>query len=200
MYRTDRRNSGCAIGIRRGIRYRIWEDYYSDMLSVDIETSLGKIEIGTAYIPPSIGHLHYPDFLSLFKKPHPVYFIGDVNANHIHLGTSSNNTTGHQLTMLINRGHLTHEGPNFPTFITGRSKTIPDRILHNNHTFHNTFAEPGPPTTSDHIPIVYNISANPIQIPIRERFSFRLANWEGYREQLGQCRLIGQLDSVGSMG
>ena len=146
---------------------------------------MGQIEIGTGYIPPRVGYLHYPDFFKLFYKNRPVYFIGDLNGRSRTLGYGNTNAVGQQLDLLMDRGHLRHEGPHFPTFISNRSQTTPDVILTNKYTVHNTYAEQGPLVTSVHTPIVHTISSSPIQIAIRPRLSFKQANWEGYKHILG---------------
>ena len=69
----DERRCGCAIGVRKNLVYRIREDYFSDLLSIEIETSLGPIIVATSYIPPRIGYLHYPDYFRLFSYRKPVY-------------------------------------------------------------------------------------------------------------------------------
>lgn len=195
----NERRSGCAIGIRNSLVYRVREDFESDLLSIEIETSLGPIIIATAYIPPRVGYLHYPDYFRLFNNRKPVYFIGDLNARDYVLGNGNSNKTGKLLGNLIRNGHTKHIGPNFPTFINNRSCTSPDIILTNNHTYHNSFAEPGPLTSCDHIPIVFTISSKPILIPIRERNSYVQANWEGYGRELEQTASIGRLETVGDI-
>jgi hypothetical protein len=91
---------------------------------------------------------------------------------------------------LIDRGHAIHDGPYFPTFITHRSKTSPDIVLTNKQVYQNTFSEIGPLTSSDHIPIVYTISNNPIQIPILQRINFKKANWDRYRDNLSANPIV----------
>lgn len=182
--KLDSAHSGSAIAVKRGLIYRIKEDYYSDLITVTIETNLGPVEIATTYIPPRTGYLHYPDFHSLFTTKHPVYFLGDLNARHRCLGHSNNNITGTQIATLIDRNHVRHEGPDFPTYITNARKTAPDIILTNNSTYHNTIAEIGPATPSDHIPILYKISTNPLMIPIPPRPAFKKADWEEYKRIL----------------
>ena len=129
----------------------------------------------------------------LFNISKGVYFIGDLNGRSRGLGYSSTNTVGQQIDMLVDRGHAVHEGPNFPTFISNRSQTTPDIILTNKHAIHNTYAEQGPLVTSDHTPIVYTINSSPIQIPIKQRHSFKQANWQGYKQQLLQVPADGIL-------
>ena len=195
----NERRSGTAIGVRKSLVYRIREDYESDLLSIEIETSLGPIIIATAYIPPRVGFLQYPDYYRLFSFSKPVYFIGDLNARDRTLGHNNSNTVGKALGNLIRNGHARKIGPNFPTFITNRSSTTPDIILTNNRTIHNSYSEPGPLTSCDHIPIIVTISSNPILIPIRERNSYKQANWEGYRQELEQTNRIGRLETVGEI-
>ncbi|KAF9756153.1 RNA-directed DNA polymerase from mobile element jockey [Nosema granulosis] len=154
------------------------------MLSVTVKTSLGDVVLATAYVPPRTGYLHYPDFHALLSKKTPTYFLGDLNARHMRLDNANDNTAGRQVIQLIDRGYATHEGPFFPTYITHRSKTSPDIILANSSVFHNTYAESGPLTPSDHIPIMFTISTSPIQIPVRERTNFVRADWDKYREIL----------------
>ena len=61
----NEKNSGCAIAIRNNIRYQVKDDFESDILSITVETTLGPIVIATAYIPPRVGYLHYPDYFSV---------------------------------------------------------------------------------------------------------------------------------------
>ena len=75
-----------------------------------------------------------------------------------------------------------HDGPYVPTFIT--SKTRPDIILKNPEAFHNIFAELGPLTSSDHIPIIYEISTTPICTEINPRLNFRKADWKKFKSML----------------
>uniref|UniRef100_A0A2P2HYG4 RNA-directed DNA polymerase from mobile element jockey-like n=1 Tax=Hirondellea gigas TaxID=1518452 RepID=A0A2P2HYG4_9CRUS len=160
------------------------------MLSVRLETDIGLVEIGTAYVPFRIGYLHYPDYYRFFNRSYPSYFLGDMNARSAALGHRNDNTMGIQLATLVNRNHAQHIGPNFPTFITHRSKSSPDIILGNKHMIYNYSAEPGQLTPSDHIPIIFTISTNPIQVPIRERSNFRKADWRKYSDQLGREDII----------
>ena len=84
----------------------------------------------------------------------------------------------------MEKGIAKHDGPYFPTFITNRSKTSPDIILKTPEAFHNTFAELGPLTSSDHIPIIYKISTAPIYTEINPRLNFRKADWEKFKNML----------------
>ena len=106
----------------------------------------GKLTITTAYIPPRHILLEYGEYYRLFRKNHPVYFLGDLNARHQCIGNNDNNHRDIMISKLINRGHIQHLGPQFPTFINHRSATKPDIILSNNKTYHHYHLSPGPLT------------------------------------------------------
>ena len=89
--KVNERNNGCAIAIKSNIKHRIREKFHSDLLSIELDTELGIIEIATSYVPPRVGYLHYPDFYRLLKQNHPVYYLGDLNARSRELGSRSDN-------------------------------------------------------------------------------------------------------------
>ena len=88
------------------------------MLSVEIYTNLGIVEVATSYVPRKIGFLHFPDFYTLFRQDHPVYYLGDLNARCSYLGSSNDNPIVKQVKTIMEKGIVKHDGPYFPTFIT----------------------------------------------------------------------------------
>ena len=181
---TDRVHGGTAIAIRSTIKYRLHDDFESDLLAVTVETRQGPLTIATDYIPPSVGYINFIDYNYLLNRRYPVYLFGDLNARHSILGHNNNNTVGNNLSQLIGANRARHLGPNFPTLLRGTGCTTPDIVLCNRVAFHNIHLEGGPLTSSDHIPIIARISGNPIQIPIKPRYQFDRADWEGYQEEL----------------
>ena len=75
-------HNGAAIAIKHNITYKIQEDFESDMLAIELETTQGPITIATAYSPIREQYLHLPDYYKLIHKQHPTYFFGDINAKH----------------------------------------------------------------------------------------------------------------------
>ena len=65
----------------------------------------------------------------IFQKTDPVYFIGDLNANHEAFGYRTNNLNGRLIKDLINKNLVTHWGPEFSTLVRREGK--PDIILPN---------------------------------------------------------------------
>lgn len=182
--KNNENHAGAAIAIKKSIKFKLHDDFNTDLLAVTIETLQGPLTVGTAYIPPRQNYLNIIDYHKLLKFNNPVYFIGDLNAVHPSIGNTTANTRGNNLYHLISRGLCYHVGPNFPTYFSHNAATSPDIILRNHLAFYNVLSLPGPLTPSDHIPIIMTISANPIQIPIRPRLHFRKARWKEYKSHL----------------
>ena len=79
---------------------------------------------------------------------------------------------------------LAHLGPNFPTYITSGTHTKPDIILCNKHIYHNHYSELGPVTASDHLPIIFTITASAIKIPVPERFNTKATDWDIFQNEI----------------
>ena len=186
-YQTNKTNTihdGVAIAIKQNIPHRIIDNYTSEMLSVIIQTSAGDIQIATAYTPPRRPTPPATDLLKIANSHLPTYLLADLNARHFTLGHNNSNQIGTTLARIMNLGKLYHIGPNFKTFL-GRHQGTPDIILTNNKAFHNYYIQPGPLTTSDHLPIVLTLSTSPIQIPRKHtKLDMRHADWIGYRQDL----------------
>lgn len=170
-------SDGSAIAIKKHINYKLLDIFISDLIAIEISTSSGKIIIATLYQPPARNYLPIPDFLTLFRRNIPVYFLGDLNANHPTLGYQHSNTKGRQINRLIQNGAIQHIGPDFPTFYTHGRGTTPDIILSNHRVYHNIHTEQGPLSTSDHIPIILTISASPILVPSPPKPNYSKADW-----------------------
>ena len=52
---------GSAIAIKNNIPHKVYDDYDTDVLAVEIETSLGPIIISTTYLSPRRLYLPFPD-------------------------------------------------------------------------------------------------------------------------------------------
>lgn len=76
---------------------------------------------------------------------------------------------------------LQHLGPSFPTLIRHNSATSPDIVI-NRYGYFNYRFTPGSLTTSDHLPVIMEISTNPILIPTTPRSDYKNADWDKYKE------------------
>ena len=189
VYTSNEENSthrGTAIAVKKTIKHEIIDGYDDDLMVLKIHTRLGPIIIATDYISPSAECINYYDYNYLMKRKDPVYFIGDINARSSILGHRNNNVVGRSVAHLIELGLAKRHYCGFPTYIGYNASSNPDIMLSNKAAYHNVHLEPGPQTTSDHVPLVVKVSTNPIAIPIEPRKQFTHANWTNYREELQQ--------------
>lgn len=182
--KLNERHAGAAIAIKKGIPYRLQDDFESDMIGITLTIDNSPVTIVTTYVPPRINYLNLIDFNKVLKLPHPSYILGDLNARHWTLGNTNCNPKGHNLNKFIISRKCSIIGPYFPTYIGYNATTAPDLVIGNKKTFHNIKLTPGPKTPSDHIPIVAILQCSPILIPIRPRRQFTKANWELYKGTL----------------
>lgn len=182
--KENERQAGVAIAIRKNIEHQLWDDFDDDLLAVKVKTRRGPIIVSTLYSPPRRNYLPVGDLGRLLHRNLPVYLFGDLNAQHHTFGYNYANTKGRILVDMINRGQISHMGPDFNTLINRNGR--PDILLVNRHNIMNTAVIQGDITTADHIPIVVKLSTNPIIVEDKRIKDYRNANWELFREKLEQ--------------
>ncbi len=178
------------------IKYKLYDDFETDFLAIEVETSLGPVIIATTYLPPRRPYLPYPDMHRLLDNNVPTYILGDFNGRHTVFGNKENNTVGKSLVNLINQGKLIHLGPFFPTFFLQNSSTNPDKIFSNKHHYLNCFSEPGGTTTSDHLPIIFNLSTRPFINEKPKAFKLYGADWDLFQYKLDSQLNLENLDDL----
>ncbi len=186
-------SDGSAIAIKHGLFHKLMDDFDTDFLAVEINTTLGPVVIATTYLPPRRPYLPFPDMYRLMSNNIPTYIVGDFNCTHTLFGNRTNNTVGKSLTQLINQGKLIHMGPHFPTFIRQGTATNPDKVFSNKHSYLNTMIEPGNASSSDHIPIVLKLSTKPFLINQKPTYQFCKADWELFKKNLDEKTTVKNL-------
>lgn len=180
---TQALHDGSAIAIKYNLQYKLLDNFETDFLAVEVNTTLGPVIIATTYLPPRRPYLPFPDMYTLLNNTIPTYIIGDFNCSHMNLGNRRNNNVGKSL-ILIDQGKLLHLGPHFPTFIRSGSATNPDKIFSNKHSYLNTLIEQGNITSSDHLPIIFKLSTKPFYIKQTETYNMGKANWNLFKATL----------------
>lgn len=99
---TENIYDGSAIGIKHNIKHKLFDNFDTDFIAVEIETSLGPIQVATTYLPPRRPFLPYTDMYRLLSNSIPTYILGDFNGRHSVFGNKNNNTVGKSLSNLIN--------------------------------------------------------------------------------------------------
>ena len=169
------------------------DDFDTDFLAIEIETSLGPIIIATTYLPPR-PFLPYTDMHKLLSNSIPTYILGDFNGRHTTFGNRDNNTVGKSLINLINQGKMINLGPNFPTFFTHNSTSSPDKVFSNKHNYLNCICEPGDVTTSDHLPIIFKLSTVPFLKGKPKTLKIHKADWDLFQHKLDQQINVSDLE------
>ena len=184
---SGQQSSGSAIAVRTSLACR-WKPVTRDgMLRVVLELEHERVVLATHYLPPRAADAGLiRDIRCIADECLPTYFLSDVNAHHRSMSHTFNDNRGKIITQAVCNGHVLYLGPHFDTFISGGHRGRPDTVLANNKTHHSYFLSPGPPTTSDHCPVIMKISARPIRIPIKTRFAPAKADWARYRAQCNE--------------
>ncbi len=181
---TENIYDGSAIGIKHNINHRLFDDFDTDFIAIEIDTSLGPIQVATTYLPPRRPFLPYTDMHRLLSNSIPTYILGDFNGRHSIFGNRDNNTVGKSLSNLVNQGKLIHLGPYFPTFLSHNSSTTPDKIFANKHHYLNHIIEQGDITTSDHLPVILKLSTTPFIIEKQKTYKINKADWDLFQHKL----------------
>lgn len=127
---------GSAIAIKHNLQHKLFDDYDTDFLAVELQTALGPIIVATTYLPPRRPYLPFTDMYKILNNIIPAYILGDFNGAHKSFGNKTDNIVGKSLSSLISQDRMLHLGPSFPTF-THISATNPDKIFSNKHNFLN---------------------------------------------------------------
>ena len=184
--RSGEGNDGVAIAVKRGMRYEITDNFEAECIAVRLHTATGPITAATCYLPPRRGYrLPYPDLIRIISRQEPVYLAGDFNAHHAVFGYRHENPSGVGLSRLIDQGRLDYIGPNFPTYVDYHGSHRPDGVFTNARQHHCHRVTPGPVTTSDHLPMVIDVSCDAITIPAPSRYVYKRANWPEFTKAIG---------------
>ena len=153
-------------------------------------TQHGSILVATTYTRPNT-HIPFADINNLFNYNEPTYILADFNATHTTFNHNMNNGHGIQLAQLCTLKHLRFLGPDFFTSFPGcGGRGRPDLVLTNRLSLHlHHHLSPGPVCGSDHIPIVFYVSSNPIAIPSPPRQDYTKTDWDNFAITLENINL-----------
>ncbi|MPC21738.1 putative RNA-directed DNA polymerase from transposon X-element [Portunus trituberculatus] len=132
----------------------------------------------------SFDDLPYPTqiFFDFYTYRRQFSLWGDLNARYTYLGYTTTNQVGRDIVDYFRRHTACHIGPHFPTFYNYNVSSSPDIAITNRVNFLHYSLSPGPLTTSDHIPIILDISTSPLLIPSPQTFNFHKTNWDSFKD------------------
>lgn len=184
-------HSGVAILVKKTLRHQVETATTNDnFIWATIHTDEGPLTVATFYKPPRDDFLPLLDLQAVLGLGHPTVVLADANVHHRHFGHRTTDPLGTLLEDFCQQHDLHFMGPNFNTFYSGRNKGRPDIILGNQQLLllaHHVTE--GAKTPSDHLPVMLQLSSNPIAVPCPERPNYNRANWDAFKEQLEELPL-----------
>ena len=178
---SNEAHAGVAIAVKKGIQYKIIEEFEDDFLGIQLDTSRGLINLVTVYRPPR-RYLCIPDVMKTQRKNELTYLIGDLNLRHPFIGHTDRNNPGIIFSNLVNNNSYQYMGPDFGTMAYRGDNSKPDIVFNNNKGHLHYRMEQGQITTSDHLPLLMTLSTSPIMYPIKERYVKKLTKWDKFEK------------------
>ena len=195
VFATNKNNensAGVAIAIRKGLEFKLLNNFDHDTIGVQIQTQSGPLILMTNYTPPRKINLPNSDLLYAIQNNYPVIIAADMNTRHSMFGYSRpNNPKGRQLYKLVFDNKLNYIGPGFPTYFSYNNifGTKPDSVLTNNKFYFNYHIQPGGMGPSDHMTLNLNISCKPILVNCPPREDYENTNWKKYNNSFSEFSL-----------
>ena len=185
-------SAGVAVCVKKTIKHKILDDFYGDMLGINLETSRGPVTIITTYLPPRRNDIPLAELRRELQKNQAVYIFGDLNAKHQTLGNTRTNNNGQEIANLIRNDICSFRGPDFNTLIRRAGTGHPDIILGNRNALFYSRIYEGNISTSDHIPVVLELSTKPIMIPVTPRLNMKKTNWENFQSLVREEMIVNE--------
>ena len=190
IFATNKNNensAGVAIGVRKGLNFKVLNNFDYDTIGIQIQTRTGPLIILTNYSPPRRTNIPNSDLEYAIQNNWPVLILADLNARHSMFGyTGKSNPKGRQLNKLVFNNKLNYVGPGFPTYFSHNNiyGTKPDSVLTNNKFYFNYHITPGGMGPSDHMAIHLQVSCDPILVKCPAYENYDKTNWVKYKENL----------------
>ena len=196
VFATNKNNensAGVALAVKKGLKFKILDNFDHDTIGVQIQTKSGPLIIMTNYSPPRHRNIPNADLNYAIQNNWPVLIAADLNARHSMFGyTGRSNPKGRQLNKIVFNNNLNYIGPGFPTYFSHNNTqgTKPDIVLSNNKFYYNYHIKPSGMGPSDHMGINLKISCEPILVecPIWE--DYKNTKWGAYKNTLIDIPLI----------
>ena len=121
----------------------------------------GPVVINTVYLPPRRNGIPLAEIRREFQRNQAAYLFGDLNARHNALGYNSTNNTGQEIVNLMRNDICSFLGPDFNTLVIRHIRGHSDILLGNRNAVFCYRMYEGIITTSDHIPVILELSTQP---------------------------------------
>lgn len=205
FYKTNhpdgKAHGGTGILIKSRIRHFALEEYsknYLQATSLSVVFHGSNITLSAIYCPPrfSITSAQFSDFFATLGEK--FLAAGDYNAKHTYWGSRLITPRGRQLyNVLMNKRDLDFVSPGQPTYWPTDLSKKPDLIDFGitKHISRNLItAESSPDLSSDHSPVIFNLTENPVYNHQDYKLTSPRTNWLKYRKYISSHIHIGSSD------
>lgn len=183
-------HGGSAIIIKKTISHHELECYQNEKIqatTIQVHTRDWKFNLSAIYSPPrhTVTSEEYKQFLQTLGNN----FIaaGDWNAKHTHWGSRLITTKGRNLLKVINDNNYFHLTNGKPTYWPTDPTKLPDLLdffIANGIPKKNCFVESIYELSSDHTPVVINLSTTVINKVPNPTLISKQTNWELFNEYI----------------
>jgi hypothetical protein len=194
IYRNDRvsdsqyPHGGVAIAVANNVDHyfvKIRDTKNIECIFIKITNNNNTLSIGSVYCPPAINTSQFEnDMRKLLSIPGQVLLAGDFNAKHVSWNNFKNCNKGKALIQLCSNHSFSINSPDYPTLFpsVGKPSTV-DLALSkclsgiSNLKVINDLS-------SDHLPILFDISSFKSISSKNQIFDYSRANWKLFREEI----------------
>lgn len=185
-------HAGTAIIVRKSIKHHPMPGYKTDHIqatTILIEDKSGCFNLSAIYCPPKhkiMGDMFIDFFQSLGNR-----FVvgGDWNAKCTYWGSRLTTTRGRQLKLCVDDCKLTTVSTGEPTYWPSDPNKIPDLLdffILKGFSTHYIKSESCYDSSTDHTPVLLNLSTMVIEYTTPEKLSNKSTDWNSFRETLDE--------------
>lgn len=183
----DKAHGGSAILVKGSIRHHQEIPFRSNEIqatNIIVEDSSGQLLISAVYSPPK--HNIKQEYYEKFFKSLGNRFIagGDYNAKHTQWGSRLTTSKGRQLLSAAQKLNLKHVSSGEPTYWPTDMKKVPDLIdffITKGINSINISCNSSYGLSSDHSPVVLNLSEEFLQTKMRTYLSSHYTDWQKFK-------------------
>jgi hypothetical protein len=183
-------HAGTALIIKSNIKHSVMTKHCTDFLqatTVILEDRSEPVVLSAVYCPPR--HSISDEMFSQFFNSLGNRFIagGDWNAKHTFWGSRISVTRGRELKKCVERNKLLAWSTGTPTYWPTELRKVPDLLdffIGRGISYSNTSVESSLDGSSDHTPVILNLSSDVVTREQPETLHNFKTDWESYRQYI----------------
>ena len=189
---SGKARGGSALFVNKKIRHFPTENVneeYVQTTGITVKQKNKEINIFAAYCPPRY-NINKENFIQMFAKLGKYFIIaGDFNAKHTNWGSQLNLPKGRELLKAINQYGCEAHSAKKPTYWPTDPEKIPDLLdffIVKGILASNIFMENITDLSSDHTPVLMNLSGEVIRRPVKQTLTNKKTDWNLFRKTLNE--------------